>query len=121
MEYLRIEESRPFLKDITCTKAREIMSIAEGKETFHIIDARSKSLFDNGHFMNAKLLDAFQNDFEEQIKHLPKDHTYLVYCTAGVRSRIAVDLMKKSGFQKIYHLKYGILACDLKSGEFIKN
>jgi len=110
---MKSEESEPLFCDIKCNKAREIMKKFKGMEQFHIIDTRSAGMYRLGHLKGALLLDAFQTNFNRLLEHLPKDHIYLVYCTAGIRSSKAISIMKKLGFKSVYHLSKGLEGCKL--------
>ncbi|MFA8436747.1 MAG: rhodanese-like domain-containing protein [Marinifilaceae bacterium] len=114
------ESLHPFFQDIDCSEAREIIKEMEGNDAFHIIDTRSSAMYKVGHLKMAILLDAFKFDFKKLLSKFPKDHLFLVYCTAGIRSRLAVNIMKQFGFQYIYHLKQGLEGCNLKGGELIR-
>jgi len=103
---------KPFICDINCDKARAILNDHKGNDQFHIIDTRSVGMYKVGHLENAILLDAFKANFKSLLEHLDKDHIYLVYCTAGIRSLKAISVMQKSGFKYIYHLVNGLEGCE---------
>ncbi|MBQ2917182.1 MAG: rhodanese-like domain-containing protein [Clostridia bacterium] len=37
-----------------------------------------------------------------------KGKTIIVYCQSGIRSKKAINILKKNGFKNLYHLKGGL-------------
>jgi len=54
------------------------------------------------------MIDFYSRAFAEEINHLDKGKTYLIYCRSGNRSTRSLELFQKLKFQKIYHLSSGI-------------
>ncbi|MDG1276731.1 MAG: rhodanese-like domain-containing protein [Algoriphagus sp.] len=75
-----------------------------------IIDVRSAGEFAGGKIRGARNLDIMSSDFSNQVKNLPKDKTYLVYCRSGNRSGQACEIMGDLGFEKVKNLKGGIMS-----------
>jgi len=94
------------IEEVSAAKAAKL--IAE-KPDLEILDIRTEMEFDVGRIKKAQLLDFYEADFAERIADLPREKEYLLYCRSGVRSANALPLFQKLGFQKIYHLTYGIL------------
>ena len=46
---------------------------------------------------------------ETEGSKLPKDKKIAMFCTGGIRCEKASSLLKDKGFEKVYHLKGGIL------------
>jgi len=55
-------------------------------QTSVLLDVRSPGEFLGGKIKGAKNIDALSQDFMNQIKNLPKDKTYLIYCRSGNRT-----------------------------------
>src|SRR4029079_13756713 len=55
-------------------------------------------------------LDVNAADFDERIKALDKDKTYLVHCAAGVRSAKACEKLEHLDFPQLYNLTGGFKA-----------
>lgn len=70
---------------------------AEGKSSM-IIDVRTQSEWDSGHFNKAihLPLDAFESGIEGLVKD--KDATVYLYCRSGNRSGKALKIMQKLGY-----------------------
>ena len=67
-----------------------------------VLDVRTRAEFDMGHIENAVLLP--YNQIAELAPKLisDKNQTVLVYCQAGLRSRIAADALSDLGFTSVY-------------------
>ena len=73
------------------------------------LDVRTAGEFAEGHLVNALNINVESGNFEAEIANLDKNATYAVYCRSGRRSAVAVDLMKKSGFNNLYNLDGGVI------------
>lgn len=74
-----------------------------------IIDVRTAGEFASGKIRGAKNLDIISPAFANQVKNLPKDKTYLLYCRSGKRSGQACEIMTEMGFEKLKNLSGGIM------------
>ncbi len=81
-----------------------------GKPGHVLLDVRTNEEFAAGHLAGATLIDFNAPDFQQKIRALPKDKTYLVYCRSGRRSKNACDQMRELGFPGLFDLQGGILA-----------
>jgi rhodanese-related sulfurtransferase len=75
-----------------------------------LIDVRTAGEFSGKKIKGARNLDITSKSFENQIKNLPKDKSYYLYCRSGNRSGQACDLMASMGFEKVYNLGGGIIS-----------
>lgn len=89
-------------------EARRLYDDASGKPDFTVLDVRSREEFRRGRIPGAVNLSIHEPDFEGRLAVLPRNHTYLVHCTAGVRSLRAMRLMKRLGFTRVYEIPDGI-------------
>lgn len=98
------------------TKSKKYEDIPSG--TFHdlmlqsdtvIIDVRTAGEFAGGKIRGARNLDIMSSGFANQVKNLPKDKTYLLYCRSGNRSGQACEIMADLGFEKLKNLSGGIM------------
>ena len=80
-----------------------------------LIDVRHKHEFDGEKIRNAMNLDVRMPNFKEKVSNLDKNKTYFLYCQSGRRSAKACSIMADMGFEKLYHLKGGILAFEGKT------
>lgn len=98
------------------TKSKKYEDISSG--IFHdlmlrpdtvILDVRSAGEYSGGKIRGARNLDFTSAAFANQVKNLPKDKTYLLYCRSGNRSGQACEIMADLGFEKLKNLSGGIL------------
>lgn len=75
-----------------------------------ILDVRTDEEYEKGHLRDARHMDYYLEDFEENVSELPTDKTYLLYCHSGYRSKKAYNFMKEKGFENIHNLQGGIEA-----------
>jgi len=92
---------------ITITQARQIVSQNKSNPDFVIIDLRTPQEYATGHLENSVNLDFFSSAFENTLRKMNKDKTYLIYCKSGGRSIKAYDKMIQLGFKNIYHMCAG--------------
>ena len=78
------------------------------KKNTVLLDVRSTDEYKDGHIPGALQIDVLiREDFKKQVATLDKGKRYLVYCRSGKRSKEAMELMKGSGFTKLYDLEGG--------------
>ena len=85
--------------------------IQENKDNpdFAIIDLRSASDFAQDHIENAINLDYYGLTFEEELKELDRDKTYLIYysCSCGGVSKNTAVMMDTLDFKEVYDMRSG--------------
>jgi len=75
-----------------------------------VIDVRTPQEYDDGHISNSLLIDIYSPTFADQISKLDKAKNYYIYCRRGHRSFNAGVFMIEQGFNKVHHLKEGIIS-----------
>lgn len=70
-----------------------------------VIDVRNRSEWDGGHVPGAQHLPLAT--LTSRAGELPKDKPLVVYCQQGVRSPIAVSVLKSLGFQHVLNMEDG--------------
>ena len=89
------------------------VSIGEAHELINkgnqilILDVRTPTEYNSGHIPNA--INIPHNTLNVRINELEKykDKNILVHCQSGGRSSVAVQILERQGFNKIYHMKSG--------------
>ena len=101
---LQIQQAINLERGQAIAKAKEL--IASDKNLL-VLDTRSKMEYNSGHIEGAMLIP--HNNVEMNLNKLKdyKDKPILVYCRTGSRSAIAVNVLIKNGFNKIYHMNQG--------------
>jgi len=74
-----------------------------------LLDVRTAMENQTVRIPNSILIDISSPSFIDEIGKLDKTRSYLVYCRSGNRSFHAGNYMLRNGFQKVYHLKPGII------------
>jgi len=74
-----------------------------------LIDVRTSGEIAGGKLRGARNIDIMSSSFVSQIKNLPKDKTYLIYCRSGNRSAQACEIMSEEGFENVKNLSGGIM------------
>jgi len=95
-------------EDISCKEVYELIQKNRTNTNFVIIDFRPEEKYEKIHLENAIYYDVFLDDIDEWLKKLDKSKTYLIYCSVGYRSGIALKKMKALNFKNVYHLYEGI-------------
>lgn len=72
------------------------------------IDVRTSGEWKQGRIQGATHLDASSPEFDNKIRSLPRDASYLLYCQSGARSGAALRRMKSAGFTDVKHLGGGM-------------
>jgi rhodanese-related sulfurtransferase len=75
-----------------------------------VLDVRSREEYEAGHIAGSVNLPINAKDFDEQVKKLDKEKTYLVHCAMGGRSARASAKMKEVGIPKLFDFSGGIRA-----------
>ncbi len=89
--------------------AKQATALIEDNKKLVVLDVRSQQEFDAGHIEGAKLIDVVSPRFKDQIAKLDRQKSYLVHCASGRRSKAAISIMRKLGFQNVYHLESGYI------------
>ena len=98
---------------VSPVEAYEHVQDHSGDPTFIIIDMRTPSERAASRFPYGSVhIDFEAQDFEEELKALSKDDTYLIYCQTGSRTPGALETMDQMGFNTVYELEGGIVAWE---------
>lgn len=69
-----------------------------------VIDVRTNSEWNSGHYKDAIHLDWNNGDFKKESIKFDKNKTYYLYCAAGGRSGQATEYLKSMGFKNVVNL-----------------
>ena len=102
------------LQMISCQKNTDVQLITPDEyqrldqlEDVQLIDVRSVEAFQDLHLEGAQNL-VYDAEFSEKIMKLDKSKPVAVYCKTGRLSTKCVEILKDSGFVKIFDLKGGL-------------
>lgn len=94
--------------DLSTEEFAKKIEESKGKADVVLLDVRTPQEFGEGHLEKAIMLDFRAPDFAAKLDKLDKAKTYLVYCRSGNRSGQTIELMKKSGFSRIFNMVGGL-------------
>lgn len=73
-----------------------------------LLDVRSKQEYDEYHLDRAICIPTYELTNEISKITMGKEQPIICYCQSGARSRKAVNLLRKMGYQNLYEIKGGI-------------
>lgn len=73
-----------------------------------LLDIRSVEEYDIGHIEGSKLVEYNGGDMDNTFNYMPKNNKYLIYSSAGDRSKQAMERMKELGFSHVLELNSGL-------------
>ena len=76
-----------------------------GGEALVVLDVRTAKEFAEGHVPGA--INISHDELEARLPELEadRDRDVVVYCRSGKRAGIALDMLEKAGFKRLYHLE----------------
>ena len=77
----------------------------ELKPYYNVIDVRDRLDYDNGHYINAINI-PYIFLLNNPSRYLEKNKEYYIYCTSGIRSKKACELLSVLGY-KVINVKDG--------------
>ena len=82
--------------------------ILKNDNTSVLIDVRSPQEYKEGYLNGAINIPLYELEECCDCKLKDKEKITIVYCQSGIRSKKAVNILKKNGFKNLYHLKGGL-------------
>jgi len=101
-----VTQSKQISADVTVD---EFEKGIQGEDVI-VLDVRKPDEYAQGHIANARLMNIYDGDFNEQLKTLDAKKPVYVYCRSGGRSGNAKNIMKQMGFAEVYNLRGGMMA-----------
>ena len=93
------------VKSISVEEFEELLIATKSEQ---LIDVRSPQEFERYRIPGAKNINIRDPEFREKIEQLDKDKPVLIYCIAGIRSKLAMEIFREAGFKIVYELNIGI-------------
>ncbi len=94
-------------KDITPMETLEMLQEGSQDKRIVILDVKTEQEYLDYHLSDSRHMDFFSSTFKDDLFQLDKNEIYIVICKVGVRSEIAMKLMKKMGFTEVYNVMGG--------------
>ena len=79
-------------------------------EPVQVLDVRDQYEWDEKHIPGA--IHQFVGELEGNLPQIPRDSEVIVHCSVGHRSGIAVSVLKRNGFTRVYNMLGGITAWE---------
>ncbi len=86
----------------------EIMSIVKNNKNVVLLDVRSKQEYDEGHLKGAMNIPVYELEYRVENELKNKTTVIIAYCSAGIRSRKAIGILKKLGYKNLYNVEDGV-------------
>ncbi len=92
------------LSKVETISADALLAQQAQNKTLVILDVRTTDEFLQGHVPGA--INISHDELEKKINTLMpyQSQPIVVYCRSGRRAKLAIDILEKAGFEKIYHL-----------------
>lgn len=98
------------VKDLTNLTAAEVKELLKHQKDHLFLDVREVHEYREGHIKGFKNYPLSQ--LAHKVNELDPNKSVVLTCRSGMRSRQAAKILKKKGFNKISHLKTGIIGWD---------
>ena len=92
-------------QNITKEEMREMLN---NSNNIILLDVRSHQEYEEGHLKGAINIPTYDLYREATKKIKDKEAIIIAYCTIGVRSENAINILRKMGYKNLYHLDGGI-------------
>lgn len=86
-----------------------IINIIKNNEDVVLLDVRSKQEYDEGHLPGAINISVYDLPYKAEKELKNKNCIIIAYCSAGIRSRKAVNILRKLGYKNLYNVEDGII------------
>ncbi|MCP4023145.1 MAG: rhodanese-like domain-containing protein [Desulfobacteraceae bacterium] len=94
-------------KDISPEQADQMIQDNSQDQNLAVLDVKTEQEYQNNHVSGSTQMDFFSSTFKDDLFGLDKDKVYIIICKVGIRSEIAMKLMKKMGFKEVYNVLGG--------------
>ncbi|MEN3048322.1 MAG: rhodanese-like domain-containing protein [Candidatus Caldarchaeales archaeon] len=85
--------------------SKELKEKLDAGERIIVVDVREKTEWDAGRIPGA--IHIRLGEVPKNVDKLPKDATIVVYCAVGVRSAMAMTMLRMMGYEKVFNLRGG--------------
>ena len=89
-------------------KIEELKNLIKTNKEIILLDVRSPQEYKEGYLNGAINIPLYELEECCACKLKDRQKTIIIYCQSGIRSRKAVNILKKNGFKNLYHLKGGL-------------
>lgn len=86
----------------------EVKEMLKNHSNVILLDVRSHQEYEEGHLNGAINIPTYELYRKASKVLKDKNAIIIAYCTVGVRSIHAIDILRKMGYKNLYHLEGGI-------------
>ena len=79
-----------------------------GEKGAVILDVRIPQEYEEGHLNGAILIPEYELEDRAEKELINKENTIVVYCSSGIRSKRAQEILKQLGYINVYNLYNGL-------------
>ena len=102
-------ESSQVYENIFPAEAWELISGNQDNDELVILDVSTPDEYQDLHLEGAINISLLSRLFKARLDIMDRDKTYVIYCKVGVRSKVAMKIMKALGFKTVYNITGGTL------------
>lgn len=103
-EMFKLLNRSRYIQEIT---KEEMKKIIKEIENVVILDVRSPQEYKEGHVAGAINIPVYEIERKAAKFIKNKGSVIVAYCSAGIRSRRALEILKKQGYKNLYNVKEG--------------
>lgn len=89
-------------ENLTKEEAKEML---DNNSNVTLLDVRSPQEFEEGHLVGAVNIPTYELYTQAPKILRDKEAIIIAYCTIGVRSKNAINILRKMGYKNLYHLE----------------
>ncbi|MBO5412950.1 MAG: rhodanese-like domain-containing protein [Clostridia bacterium] len=86
----------------------EVKEMLKNHSNVILLDVRSHQEYEEGHLNGAINIPTYELYRKASKVLKDKNAIIIAYCTVGVRSKHAIEVLRKMGYKNLYHLEGGI-------------
>lgn len=86
----------------------EVKEMLKNHSNVILLDVRSHQEYEEGHLNGAINIPTYELYRNTSKVLKDKNSIIIAYCTVGVRSKHAIEILRKMGYKNLYHLEGGI-------------
>lgn len=98
----------PGFETISPVRAADLVSKHRYDVNFVLLDVRTPAEYMRSHISKAVQINYYSKKSVDQLRHLDRTKTYLIYCRTGNRSWKTLRRIRGMGFRRVYNMAEGI-------------
>ena len=120
METITGSDARQIYENIFPAEAWDMILGNRDNDELVILDVSTPDEYQDLHLEGAVNVSLLSRLFKARLDIMDRDKTYVIYCKVGVRSKVAMKIMKALGFMTVYNITGGTLLWEEEKLPFAK-